>query len=802
MSLSKPVSVSIAKFVRKRVRLHLKFSLFVLFVLNAVNASSQSRQFKLDGYIYTLGTSDPIPNALITTSTGQSTRSKDNGYFSLNIPSGKNLIKITHLSYDTLNTSIELAGNMQISHYLNLRSAAMAEVKVSAKKSNATKLSPNVSTITNDDLEKVPAFMGQRDPIKALQTLPGTGKGGEGNSGFYVRGATSGQNLTIFNDAVIYNPSHLLGFFSVFNSVAVDHINLYKSGIPSEFGGRLSAIIEVNSSRKIADSVSMEGDISILSASASLVTPVTKNWSVSATARKTFMNYTVWPLLSSMQSTSSAFNNINYDFQDLNFSSNARLGKSNFLYFNAYTGGDDFGFDARADISNGMDWQNSAYSLTLKTIISNSVVLNNTASYSNYKFNFGLRQDNFVAGIASNIKDYNFKSILNIYLDKHFIKGGIQYVDHNFKPNTPSIRSFGVDYDFGTPNTYYSDESSIFLSDEYKISDKTGIYAGLRLTNYRHKGPYTLINEDKSEVNFAKKSTVKSFLYLEPSLTLKQSITDNSSIKFSFSRNVQPIHLISVTAVNFPADFWMPSLNTIPAEKGQQFSLGYFRDFGRNYESYIDMYYKKMDGLIEFSGGIMSLIDNLKIENNLSFGTGNAYGTEVFLKKKTGKFTGWIGYTLSKSNRTFELINDGETFPAKYDRRHDLSIVSNYARNRRWSFSGSFTYATGNAYTKPESRYLLGGNIINEYGAFNASRMPSYHRIDLSLTYKSKLNRRFASELSFSVYNIYNRQNPIYIYFDAEGSLEQQRVTIRPKSVALLPVLPSLSYRLLFKQGK
>ncbi|HEY0057126.1 MAG TPA: carboxypeptidase-like regulatory domain-containing protein [Pedobacter sp.] len=768
----------------------------------ATSASSQSKQFKVEGYLYTSETSNPIANAIFKASSGQSTRSKDNGYFSLNLPFGKNQITITHLTYDTLNIKIEVTGNTQTAYYLNLKSAAMAEVKVSAKKSNANKISPNVSTITNDDLEKVPAFLGQRDPIKALQTLPGTGKGGEGNSGFYVRGATSGQNLTIFNDAVIYNPSHLLGFFSVFNSGAVDHINLYKSGIPSEFGGRLSAIIEVNSSRKIADSISMEGDISILAASASLATPVTKNWSISAIARKTFMNYTVWPLLSSMQSTSSSFNNIKYDFHDLNFSSNARLGKSNFLYFNAYTGDDAFGFDARADISNGMDWQNSAYSLTLKTIISNSVVLNNTASFSGYRFNFGLQQDNFVAGIASNIRDYNFKSIINIYLDKHYLKGGIQYVDHNFKPNTPSIRSFGVDYDFGNPNTYYSDESSIFLSDEYKISDQTGIYAGLRLTNYRHKGPYTLINEDKSEVNFGRKSTVRSFLYLEPSLTFKQSISNNSSIKFSFSRNVQPIHLISVTAVNFPADFWMPSLNTIPAEKGQQFSLGYFRDFGQNYESYIDMYYKKMNGLIEFSGGIMSLIDNLKIENNLSFGNGDAYGTEVFLKKKMGKFTGWIGYTLSKSNRTFELINDGETFPAKYDRRHDLSIVSNYARNRSWSFSGSFTYATGNAYTKPESRYLLGGNIINEYGAFNGSRMPAYHRIDLSLTYKSKLNKRFASELSFSVYNIYNRQNPIYIYFDAEGSLEQQRVTIRPKSVALLPVLPSLSYRLLFKQTK
>lgn len=777
-------------------------SLFLLFTVIALSASSQNSKFNLEGFLYEQISKTPIEGATITINNLQSVRSKRDGHFSFLLPAGNYRLRITHLSYEILLQDIEIQKDQNLTFFLNSKSSLMTEVKVSGSRieNRVQQLAPNAETLTKKDLEKVPAFMGQRDALKALQTLPGTGKSGEGNSGFYVRGGTAGQNLTLFNDAVIYNPSHLLGFFSVFNSAAVDQVKLYKSGIPAEYGGRLSSIIEINSSKEITDSLSAILDVSILSTTAKLDVPITSNWSVTASTRKTLMKYTIWPLINQFTPATSTFNKMKYDFSDLNLNSNARIGKNNYIYFSAYTGGDDFGFTlSRININNTMNWKNTAYSLTWKKILRNFMVLNTTASYSAYKFNFGMKQDEYQAGISSKIKDYNFKTSLNIYLDNHTLKTGIQYTDHNYTPNTPFLNSIGTNYDFGVSNIYYSDESSAFVSDEYKLSDQTGIYTGARLSYYRHKGPYHFINEDKSEQNYRSNSVVSSFVYFEPSITFHHSITANSSIKISYSRNVQPVHLISITAVNFPADFWMPSLRSLSPEKGYQASAGYYKNFGKRYESYVDFYYKKMNGLVEFSGGIMNLIDNLKIEENLLYGSGNAYGSEFFIKKKTGKLTGWIGYTLSKSNRNFKLINNAEDYPAKYDRRHDLSIISNYSFSKKWVVSGSFTYATGNAYTKPTSRYLIGGNVVNEYGAFNGNRMPSYHRMDLAATYTMKPHLHTTGELSFSIYNVYNKQNPIYIYFLAEGDLEKKRISIQPKSIALLPVLPSINYRITFR---
>lgn len=773
----------------------------LIFSFQPIESSAQSRQFKFAGYIYEYNTSIPVVNALLQIN-NMEIYSNDVGYFETSLSAGKYSLSISHLSFDTLFQSMVIDRDINLPFYLRMQSTAMREVTISGKsrKKHIEIIAPNAQTLTKADLELLPSFLGQKDPIKALQTLPGTGKGGEGNSGFYVRGGTSGQNLTLFNDATIYNPSHLLGFFSIFNSGAVDNINLYKSGIPAEYGGRLSSIIEVNSSKKIPDSASAEVNLSFLSASANVNIPINPNWSISTSARKTFMNYTIWPLANTFMSTSSSFDNLKYDFHDLNFSSNARIGLNNFLHFSAYTGSDDFGFKLRkVGIQNTMDWQNAAYSFSWKTIINNALVLNNTVTYSGYKFNFGMQQDALQAEISSRIKDYNLKSILSIYLDNHNLKTGFQFTHHYLKPNTPLIKSVDSNYDLGIPNRYYSDESAIFLSDEFNISEKLGAYAGARLTYYRHMGPYTRVNDDESTTAYDKNSLVSSFLYLDPSLTLRYLISQKSSFKLSFSKNIQPMHLISVTAINFPADFWMPSLSKLSPEKGLQASAGYFLNIGSAYETYIDLYYKRMNGLVEFSGGVMNLIDNLKIEDHLLYGEGNAYGSELFLKKKTGKVTGWIGYTLSKSTRDFELINNAHTFPAKYDRRHDLSIVSNYLVNKKWSLSGSFTYATGNAYTKPVSRYMIAGNIVNEYGSFNGARMPAYHRMDIAATYKIKSNKQSSSELSFSIYNIYNRKNPIYFYFLADGDLEKQQIKIEPKSVSILPVLPSINYRLIFR---
>lgn len=775
--------------------------LLLLFILS-FSAAAQN-QFLVEGYVYQEDSQTPLPKVNIRISKEKRILTRDDGYFKILLNKGNYEFVLTHLGYDTLYYKVDVIKNINLQLLLKPSYTLITEVKVSGSKANNNVLntSANTQTLSRKDIENVPGFLGQRDPIKAIQTLPGVGKGGEGNSGIYIRGGSSGQNLTLLNDAVIYNSSHLLGLFSVFNSGVADEVKLFKSGIPAQHGGRLSSLIEVNSSKEIADSLKIESDLSVFSGSANIIIPVNSNWSISTSLRKTFMNYTVWPLLNKLNLSSSFFNKMKYDFYDLNLTSNARLSAKDFLSFSAFSGGDDFGFGiTRFNINNTMNWRNSALSLNWKRILSPQLVLNSSVTYSGYNFNFGMSQDQYMAGINSNIRDYSLKTYITAYLGKHQLMAGAHITDHKFRPNTPFAKSLDTELDYGTSNIYYADESSLFISDDMKLSDKIAIYAGSRLTYYRHKGPFIKVAEDNSETLYTRNKTISSYVFLEPSFTLRYALSTTSSVKLAYSKNVQPIHLISVTAVNFPADFWMPSVSNIAPERGYQTSLGYFRNFRDNkYETYIDVFYKNMRGLIEFSGGIINLLDNLKIEDNLYYGNGNAYGAEFYIKKVKGKITGWIGYTLSKSNRNFSQINEGVAFPFKYDRRHDLSLVSNYNVNSRWKVSAAFTFATGNTFTMPVSRYTIGGNIVNEYGPFNGSRMPAYHRLDLAASYKIRSSHRVQSEFSFSVYNLYNRQNPMYTYFMANGDLDKLRVSIEPKSVALLPVLPAINYKILFK---
>jgi hypothetical protein len=604
----------------------------------------------------------------------------------------------------------------------------------------------------------------------------------------------------IFNHSLVYNPSHLLGFFSVFNSNAVEQVKFYKSGIPSEYGGRLSAVIDIKSNQAIADSLRLEAELSVLAASLNLKVPITKNWSFATSMRKTFMNHSVWPIVNQLGNRDESSNQMKYDFYDLNFSSALALTAKDRLFATFYMGADDFGFDIRRfQINNGMDWQNSAASLNWNRIVSDKIVLDNTLSYSGYRFNFGMQQEGFKAGVQSAIRDFSYHSALQVYLGQHQLKAGIDLIQHKFKPNTPFAGNGLTDFDYGIANTYFADEGALFLSDDYQFSERLSIYGGLRLTYYRHTGPYNVTNEDASVTHFPRNKTLSDELFLEPSFTVRYHLNKQTALKFAYSRNVQTIHLIPVTASNFPSDFWMPSINVVPPEKGNQYSFGIFKEWADSgYEGYIDLYARDSKNAIEFSGGIMNLFENLRIEDHIYLGKGKSYGAEFFLKKKKGKFTGYLSYTLSRSERTFAEINEGQVFPFKYDRTHDLSLVSDYKLSPRWNLSALFTLATGNAYTKPVSRYLIAGNVVNEYGAYNSSRMPLYHRLDLSAGYQFHTGK-YKSSLSLSVYNVYNKKNPMFNYYMARGSLSSGRVSVQEKSITLLPVLPAINYKIVFK---
>lgn len=775
----------------------------LLLLLLLFNFSAEAQKVFLSGFVKEEISKRPISGAMVRfKGIEQEVRSDKKGYFKIGLEKGAYQILISQPGFQELSFPLQLVEDHEQFFYLKNDAAVLKEVVISSNKASVMQSNlNNYQLLKKADLEKAPGFLGVSDVIKTIQTMPGTGNGGEGNAGLFVRGSGSGQNLVLFNHAVVYNPSHLLGFFSVFNSDAVGEVKFYKSGIPAEYGGRLSSVVDIQSDQQLADSLVLDGELSVLAAKVNLKIPISSKWSVATTMRKTFMNFSVWPIVNKLSSKDEEGNQLNYDFYDFNFSTTAELSRKDKLFASFYMGGDDFGFDiSKFGISNGMKWQNTAAALKWNRMISNQLSLETVASYSGYRFNFSMQQEGMQLGVRSAITDFNYSSTLKAYFDQHQLKVGLSMIQHKFIPNTPFTKNQETDLHYGKPNTYLADETAVFLSDDYRLSDHLSMYAGLRMTYYRHKGPYSTTSAADEHKEYARNKTVSDAFFLEPGLSLKYHLNRSMALKFAYSRNVQTVHLIPITASNFPSDFWIPATSKMPAEKGNQYSLGIFKEWAdAGYEGYVDVYFRDMKNIVEFSGGLLNLSNTVKIEDHVFLGKGSSYGSEFFFKKTKGKFTGHISYTIAKSDRTFEGINEGYTFPFKYDRTHDLTTVLNYKLRTGWSLSALFTLATGNAYTKPISRYLVAGNVINEYGAYNGARMPTYHRMDLSATYQFPVKGRYQSILSFSVYNVYNRRNPIFNYYIARGSLNTGSVSVQEKSLALLPVLPSINYKIVFK---
>lgn len=777
-------------------------SLLVILLL-LFNFSVEAQNVVLSGFIKEQVSKRPISEAVVHfKGSAQQVYSDQNGYFKITVDKGLQQLVMSKEGFKEQVFPLNLQEDQQLVFYLSVHAAQLKEVVINTNKAAVMQSNlNNHQLLRKADLEKAPGFLGVNDVIKTIQTMPGSGNGGEGNSGLFVRGGTSGQNLVLFNHAVVYNPSHLLGFFSVFNSDAVGEVKFYKSGIPAVYGGRLSSVIDIQSDQRVADSLLVDGELSVFAAKVNMKIPITNKWSMAATMRKTFMNYTVFPIVNKLTNDDEDGNQLNYDFYDLNFSTALELTKRDKLFAAFYLGGDDFGLDIlKFGISNGMKWQNTGASMKWNRLISNSVSLETLASYSGYRFDFGMQQEGLQVGVHSAITDFNYSSTLKAYFDQHQLKIGLSRIQHKFIPNSPFSRNQDTVLDYGKPNTYHADETALFLTEDYRFSDRFSLYAGLRMTYYRHNGPYTTTDTDGSLIDYAKNKRVTDVFFLEPGLTLKYHFNASTALKFAYSKNVQTVHLIPISASNFPSDFWIPSTAKMPPEKGNQYSLGIFKEWAdAGYEGYVDLYFRDMKNIVEFSGGMMNLSNSVKIEDFVYLGTGSSLGSEFYFKKTKGKFTGHLSYTISKSDRTFEEINEGYTFPFKYDRTHDFTLVANYKLNRGWTLSGLFTLATGNAYTKPISRYLIAGNVINEYGAYNGARMPTYHRMDLSASHQFPTKGKYQSILSFSIYNVYNRSNPIFNYYIARGSLNTGRVSVQEKSITLLPVLPSINYKIVFK---
>lgn len=781
----------------------LYISLLILFFSSAF----AQEKFTVSGYVKDEATGEFLIGAnvyLKETLKGISTNQY--GFFSLTMEKGKHIIVASFVGYDTKELDINLTKNMKVNFALNPVTYTTDVVVISGEREDVNVKSTDMGTvdIKVERIKTLPAFLGEVDILKTIQLTPGVQSGGEGNTGLYVRGGGPDQNLVLLDEAVVYNASHLFGFFSVFNADALKNVTLTKAGMPANYGGRLASVLDITMKDGNNHEFEAEGGVGLISSRLTVQGPIIKDKSsFIVSGRRTYADIVTKPFIRK----SSPFKNSGYYFYDLNAKLNYILSDKDRVFLSGYFGRDVFNMNHKeADFKNSISWGNATTALRWNHVFSDKLFLNTSAIYNDYNFDFDARQTDFEMALTSGINDWNGKLDFSYYMNAiNKVLFGANYIYHTFTPNNASARVRDVDLELGEPVKLYSHEGAFYINDELELSDKFALNGGLRYSLFCHVGPFDryILNEFNrisDTIHYASGEDVETYRHLEPRISARLALSPTSSLKASFNQNYQYIHLASVSAVTLPTDIWVPSTDKVKPLFGTQYSVGYFKNLSDNkYETSFEVYYKTMENLIEFKEGAAPE-DNLNnnIDNNFVFGNGESYGGELFFNKKAGKTTGWIGYTLSWTNRHFPDINGGKPFPAKYDRRHDLSVVVSYDINDKFNAAAVFVYATGNAATLPIGRYFIEGAIVSEYGERNSYRMAPYHRLDLSLNYIHKKTEKFESSFNLSVYNAYSRKNPYFIYYENVGSLEEMSFQVKAKQVSLFPILPSVTWNFKF----
>lgn len=789
-----------------------------LFVANTSFTQSISQTYTLSGYVTDAKSGESIFGAKVfITSIKKGALTNNYGFYSLTLPSGKYVVEFRLSGVKTKKKEITLNSDVRYDMELGESIQDIDEIKVVAnadQNTNSTQLGSHELDI--DEIKTLPAFMGEVDIIKTIQLLPGVSSAAEGGQGFYVRGGGPDQNLVLLDEAVVYNAAHLFGFFSVFNADAVKNVNLIKGGMPANFGGRMSSVLEVSMNEGNNKKFRVKGGIGAISSRITVEGPLKKNkGSFVLSGRRTYIDL----IMKAAISDTSPFAGSSYFFYDMNLKMNYKLGDKDRLYLSGYYGKDEFNFGNIEDgFSVDMPWGNGIAALRWNHLFSSKLFMNVTGTYTNYLFKFGSAQDQFRFELNSGISDWGGKVDFSYYPStRHTLKWGLDYTFHTFTPISVSAESNDVEFDTGLAQKLISHESAAYVLDEFDLNEKIKINAGIRYSTFQHVGPFTRyfkgdgISTQDSTRTYEKGDLIQFYHGLEPRISSRIKLNKNSSIKAGYAYNYQYVHLTSLSAVSLPTDVWYPTTSKAKPQQGWQTSLGYFKNFNQNmFETSIELYYKGLKNLIEYKEGALpndNVNDNT--DNLLVFGTGWSYGTEFFIKKKKGKFTGWIGYTWSKTERKFPDLNNGVPFPAKYDRRHDLSVILSYKLNERWVFSSAFIYATGNTLTLPSSWYVQDQDLLFNYGPRNSTRMAPYHRLDLSATWYSKaykeqknletgetikVKKKVRSNWAFSIYNVYNRANPYFLYVDNDGDFFSGNFDISIKQVTLFPIIPSVTW--------
>ena len=757
--------------------------------------------FTLSGYAYDINSGESLIGANIVLSSNPQIGTSTNtyGFFSLSIPEGKQEILVSYLGYETQTHELLFNKNIKMDFKLG-EGVVFEEITISAEKEEEDKNIQSTQMGAIDlpvqKIKKLPALFGEVDILKAIQLLPGVLSSGEGSAGFYVRGGGPDQNLVLLDEAVVYNTGHLLGFFSVFNADAIKNTTLIKGGLPAQYGGRLSSVLDIQMNDGNDKSYQVEGGIGLVSSRLTVQGPIVKNKSsFILSGRRTYILD-----LAQFAIDNTDFAGTNYYFYDLNAKVNYRVSDKDRLYLSAYFGRDIFKFNQeKRDFYFNLPYGNATATFRWNHLFSDKLFMNFSAIYNDYDLSFDGGQEDFTFNLFSGVRDYNMKLDFDYFPNNaHHLKYGVNSTYHKLTPNIASASNGEIEFD-SELLPKYGLETAVYAQDDWKINPKLSVNLGIRAAMFSQLGPYTSKLDGEEYDKF---DVVKSYYGLEPRFSLKYAVNPELSLKSGITMTNQFLHLASNSASTLPTDIWVPSTEIVEPQQAIQYATGIFKNFKNNaYETSIEVYYKNLENQIDYADDDVQAFGTDE-EDAFVYGKGRAYGAEFFLKKSSGRLTGWIGYTLSRSERSFQDIEDGRWYPTIYDRRHDLSIVGNYQLSDKLEIGTAFIYGTGRYYTPFESFYFIENTVIPNYGPRNSAQLIPYHRLDLSLTWKPKprSNKAYQSYWTFSVYNTYNRKNPFFIYFDAENNATEGQTSISAKQVTIFPIIPSITYNFKWKQ--
>ena len=782
------------------------FPLALIFLFFCSLAFSQ-RNVTLSGYVSDLESDESLIGvSVLLPELNTGTITNEYGFFSLTLPAGVYTVQIRYLGFETLTRELSLNEDVNENFELTPQAEVLDEVIVeeNIELLNVRNPQMSVNKLAINTIKKIPAVLGEVDVIKSITLLPGVTNAGEGASGFNVRGGAADQNLILLDEAILFNSSHLFGFFSVFNPDAIKDIQLYKGGIPASYGGRASSVLNIYQKEGNRKKFESQGGIGLISSRLLLEGPLKKEKSSFLIGGRSSYAHLFLPLIESVD------NNKAY-FYDLNTKLSYTLNDRNTIYLSGYFGRDVFDIDNLFDLAYG----NSVANFRWNHLFSNKLFSNLSLIYSDYDYtlDFGLAEFDWNLGITNFNFKYDFKHYLN---DKTKLEYGLNGIYYKFDPGfiQPTAESSPVQA--RKLENKFAFENAVYAGVSYQLSSKINLQAGLRLSNflrlgqkmntYANDNPLLYIESSQiyeeaqptGSVTYSKGEVIKSFTYPEPRFSMAYQLDSDQSFKLSYNRMAQYLHLISNTNSPTPIDVWAPSGKYIDPQLLDQVAVGYFKIFDNNrYNLEVEAFYKTIQNRLDYIDGA-ELIANDAIEQILLTGQARAGGLEVLFRKNEGKLTGWIAYTLSRSEQqtpgrtSSEVgINYGNWYATPYDKTHDISITTNYDLNKRWNLNANFIYQTGQPITYPNAQYQFSGFSIPNFESRNSSRLPAYHRLDVSAVYSPK---KRSGEWVFGIYNFYNRKNAASIRFQENletGRNEALRLTI-------FGIIPSVTYNFKF----